>query len=504
MSSILKSLLSRIVIAFSIIGQPTFAQECSPVLAQEIIGSDTVSLDQFGFAIAMSGRHLLVGAPEHRIDGFRRGAAYVFDISNPYIPLQVRKLVSENPQPGDRFGEAVAMTSTHILVSAPEEELGGQLFGAVYLFDAETGERLFRFTPDDTEFVSDFGVSVALSHAFAIVGAPKDRDNGIWAGAVYIYDLQSGALVRKLYPDDSKLSQQFGNALAVAGNHLVVGALDDDRGQLLNAGAAYVFDLGTYAQLSKLTAMDADGADFFGCSVAASGTVAIVGSYNDDDAGDASGAAYVYDMLSGTQLKKLTASDASPDNRYGLAVALSGDLAVVGASFDDNPEWNSGSAYLVEVPMGIELHKFSEPAMQGLDQYGHAVAIEGDTAVVSSLVDGTGSVFIYDLNCVEPFRLAFTGGCPGQARFSVAGATPTGQVVFVLGFGDRAVVPPGLPCAGMVLDVGGPALTYVTRRADSLGQAVVTGNLPASACGRARVQAMDLSTCGKSNVVVVD
>ena len=98
---------------------------------------------------------------------------------------------------------------------------------------------------------------------------------------------------------------------------------------------------------TKLTASDAASDDFFGYSVSISGDRAIVGAYGDDDAGDRSGSAYVYqwDGSGWVEQTKLTASDAASNDFFGRSVSISGDRAIVGAHRDDDAGDRSGSAY---------------------------------------------------------------------------------------------------------------------------------------------------------------
>ena len=106
------------------------------------------------------------------------------------------------------------------------------------------------------------------------------------------------------------------------------------------AGAAYVFErdqggAGNWGQVKKLTASDAEAGDDFGASVAVSGDTAVVGAAYEIRRGSAAGAAYVFERDQGGagnwgQVKKLTASDAEADDRFGASVAVSGDTAVVG------------------------------------------------------------------------------------------------------------------------------------------------------------------------------
>lgn len=142
----------------------------------------------------------------------------------------------------------------------------------------------------------------------------------------------------------------------------IVGAyLDDDNGSA--SGSAYLFDTTTGAQIAKLTASDGAIGDSFGTSVAISGSAAIVGADGNDDNGSSSGAAYLFDTTTGTQIAKLTASDGTAKDYLGISVGISGNTAIAGANFDDDSGSRSGSAYLyapaatatVPLPAGVWL-----------------------------------------------------------------------------------------------------------------------------------------------------
>ena len=76
---------------------------------------------------------------------------------------------------------------------------------------------------------------------------------------------------------------------------------------------------------------DGAASDFFGLSVAISGATAIVGAVWDDDNGDCSGAAYLFDATTGRQIVKLLPDDGAEYDEFGTSVAVSGPTAIVGA-----------------------------------------------------------------------------------------------------------------------------------------------------------------------------
>ncbi|MCH8807590.1 MAG: FG-GAP repeat protein [Planctomycetes bacterium] len=114
---------------------------------------------------------------------------------------------------------------------------------------------------------------------------------------------------------------------------------------VLSTGAAYA-DLGD--QLFKLLPNDGAAQDWFGFSVAISGTMVIVSAPADDDNGPDSGSAYLFTTASGRQIAKLLPNDGAAGDLFGFSAAISGSTAIVGAFEDDDNGRSSGSAYLFD------------------------------------------------------------------------------------------------------------------------------------------------------------
>ena len=147
--------------------------------------------------------------------------------------------------------------------------------------------------------------------------------------------------------------------------------------------------MATGQQVFKLVASDAAEHDMFGLSVAVSGNLAIVGAPGDDDDGAVSGSAYLFDVTTGQQLFKLTASDALGDRIFGTSVAISGNRAIVGAP-GNGIGVHYGSAYVFDVTTGQELFKLTAPDLNPPffhDNFGGSVAISGNTVIVGDLED---------------------------------------------------------------------------------------------------------------------
>jgi len=256
----------------------------------------------------------------------------------------------------------------------------------------------------------------------------------------------------KLTPSDAAVDDLFGWNVAISGNIAIVGADgDDDAGEL--SGSAYLFDVTTGQQLRKLTASDAAAGDRFGSSVAVDGNIAIVGASRRNN-GD--GAAYLFDVTTGQELFKLTASD--PAFRvFGSSVAISGNIAVVGAPLDVHAGVSAGSAYLFDVTTGQHLAKLTASDTPENDLFGISVAISGNTALIGAAFDDdmgdrAGSAYLFDVTT----RQQLAKLTPSDAAPAFGGSVAISGNMALVGGGHR------LDCCGS--DAGSAFVFDVTTR----------------------------------------
>jgi hypothetical protein len=205
--------------------------------------------------------------------------------------------------------------------------------------------------------------------------------------------------LHKLTASDAEAWDWFGGFVAISGTTAIVGARgNDDAGSF--SGSAYLVEVATGSQIAKLTASDAAAGDEFGCSVAISGTTAIVGAYGDDDAGSLSGSAYLYDFSDPCSIieTKLTAADAAPGAEFGRSVAISGNTALVGAHYDHDAGLFSGSAYLYDFsdPCNIIETKLTASNAANGDEFGQSVALSGSNALVGTIY--SNDVYLFDFS----------------------------------------------------------------------------------------------------------
>jgi predicted amidohydrolase len=328
-------------------------------------------------------------------------------------PSNETKITASDGATFDNFGRSVAVGSGRIVIGAPGDDDNVNQSGSAYIFDLD-GTQLAKITASDGASDDFFGQSVAVGSGRIVVGAWQDDDNGSGSGSAYIFDLD-GTQLAKITASDGASNDYFGESVAVGSGRIVVGAYyDDDDGSL--SGSAYIFDLdGT--QLAKITASDAATGDQFGRSVAVGSGRIVVGAYRDSDNGGASGSAYIYD-LDGTQLAKITASDGAALDYFGYSVAVGSGRIVVGAYQDDDNGSNSGSAYIFDLD-GTQLAKIKASDGASNDNFGRSVAVGSGRIVVGAYGDDddgslSGSAYIFDLDGTQLAKIKASDAATGD------------------------------------------------------------------------------------------
>jgi len=199
-----------------------------------------------------------------------------------------------------------------------------------------------------------------------------------------------------------------------------------------------------------LLAKGGNGGDTFSSSVSLSGDVAVVGApWGDTVGGLDAGLAYVYryDSLAGwVEEDHLIASDGSAHDWFGYSVALSGEVAVVGAIKDDTTSGtDAGSVYVFRYDGTTWVEEAILIATDGATEnwFGYSVSLGGDSgnevAVIGSLNDNTatGSVYIYrfnGMNWVEESHLvASDAATSDQFGFSVSVCGNSNSEIAIIG-----------------------------------------------------------------------
>jgi len=434
---------------------------------QRITSGNIGSNVQFGISVAVDADTAVVGARYLGSDTcYGCGAAFVYHRSAGQ--WQLASTLRAAPLKNDAFfGSSVAVAGDQILVGAPNDGSFG--LGTVHRFtrNADAWIHAQRFEPTGPSIMG-FGSSIDFDGQHAIVGAPTcfNEVSGQVGGCAFILDAQSGVLVQqaRLQPASGEAAEQFGVAVAIAGDTALVGAHLHDGAASANAGAAFVFTevAGSWTEQATLLAAGLAAGDEFGISVALSGDLAVVGAHRDDHVSGPvdAGSVYVFQGAgaSWTELQQLTALGAAASDGFGRAVALAGSRLLIGDSLDDTAAGsNAGSFFEFNASAGVwtqSTQEFASDALPG-DQLGQALAVSGNTAVIGafgrdSAADGgdAGSAYFFGLVSADTSTTitahdpaASVVGQPYQVEVTVSGSggTPGGAVTVSDGSADCIV-----------------------------------------------------------------
>jgi hypothetical protein len=412
-----------------------------------LTASDGSFGDVFGSAVSISGDTAVVGAA-----GVLQstGAVYVFKRTGTSWS-QEQKLTASDGAVGDKFGIRVAIEGDTLIAGAIGDS---QNQGAAYIFvrNGSSWSLQKKLTASDGVAQDLFGISVAISTDTVVIGAEADVIGAhINQGSAYVF-VRSGttwSFQQKLIASDGAQGDFLGQSVAIDGDNVVLGA----PGVLSDRGAAYVFSRSgaTWSQQQKLLAnqntVDVD----FGASVDIDGSTLAVGGPLDDLLDQ--GAVFIFTKSAGvwSQEQKLTPSDRAANDNFGNAVALQGDLVVCGSSQSLN---DHGSAYVFTRSGSTwsQQQKLTASDAGSSVHLGTSLGIDGHYLIIgapgadfgSNVQQGSAHIFL-ELS-PDPILVTTTGDSGrGTLRFAIAtaNAIPGPDIIAfdILGSGVHTITP---------------------------------------------------------------
>jgi len=397
--------------------------------------------DAFGAAVAISGDHVLVSAPnwdpafiadEADIDDMDWGTGWIFrrDLGGSNNWGMVTRLIEASPRydpygRNDRLGTAVAMDGSVAVICSGETALSPNWnaeYGACAIFYQDEGGPdnwgLWKWVQGTTNSESEhYGYACALSGDFLVVGERNHESDGDgWNGAAFIYYRHNGhgegwGVVKSFtgYPGYAAFGCAVDIDAAASPRRVIVGA---DYAQDGQAGSAYIYEQGVAVTTWSLAVQkNGDvGGDQFGHAVAVHGNWAVVGAPHSANGGTRRGKVYVY-QRSGAGIwnlaDTLTPPDAADHDAFGSTVAMDDGSLLIGASGDDP----AGSVYLYTLQDGAWSfrRKLTGSGTGSGDGFGYfyssvtTASVSGGWAVVGAPGYDTahndeGAAFLFDLS----------------------------------------------------------------------------------------------------------
>ncbi|MCE7997171.1 MAG: T9SS type A sorting domain-containing protein [Roseivirga sp.] len=444
----------------------------------KLVSSDRNTTGFFGWSVSVDGDKAIIGSYGNQLDenaenlaNTSPGAAFLFR-KEASGWTEVKKMVAPSRR-NERaeFGFSVAITGDHVIVGAPSEQYGAseadplEDAGAIYFFgpaptttpqrapsagfvtfsgvlsegkaatgsyryfdadgDTESGSTYQWYRSDDATGRNKAAIAGATGISYLQTSADIGKyisfevtpHDGNQAGVPKESPLRGEIAMRSDWDEFAKITASdraagdfFSADLDMDGGYAVVASIteeEDENGQntVQDAGSVYIFkeeNEGNWEEVQKIVASDRSAGARFGTSVGISGDYIVVGApsangfVNGQNTTVRAGAAYIYEKApDGTwsEKKKIGASDGTQSSGFGNEVAISGDYIVVSAYVDDTDEngqgniRNAGSAYIFEkAPDGswAQVQKIVSPVQTIEDRFGSGVAIDGDYAAISA------------------------------------------------------------------------------------------------------------------------
>jgi len=358
---------------------------------------------EYGRSVAIDGNLVAVGMGG---DG-AIGSVYVYRHMGPTYVLDEKLAfpeevscdcldAKETEDPEDEFtlcpefGRTVAIQGDTIFVGARFAPVGEISAGAVYVFKNKGDSWVYtaKIVSPNPEAEDNFGRALAVQGNLLVVTARKEDQTSTDVGGAYVYQYtgREWMYYTKLTASDATSSAYFGQSVAIQGEYLVIGARNADP---QGAGGFYLFrrDGAEWVETAKVSPPNGKNNDQYGFCIAMSGNTVVVGARRTDQNSimKDTGSAFVYTIKDGfpVLVTKLTASDAEASDEFGQSVAFVDDLIAVSAWKDDGKK---GSIYLFRMTDGTwtEIGKIQASDGKSGDEFGYSLAALGNRLVTGA------------------------------------------------------------------------------------------------------------------------
>ncbi len=312
---------------------------------------------------------------------------------------------------------------------------------------SQNWNEIMKIVNSDRAIADNYGWAVDVSGNYAVVGAYGDDEDENGAnlmyssGSVYVLERNGAGVwseVQKIVASDRAANDNFGMAVSISGNYLVVGVFQEDEDEnglntMNYAGSAYIFERnnsGLWVEVQKIVASDRAIEDYFGHAVAISGDKIVIGAFKEDE--DTAGAntlgfagsAYVFErdnLGSWNQVQKLVASDRYATDWFGWSVSIDGDQIAIGAPQENEDEnglnsvHDAGSVYIFNrngAGVWSETQKIVSTVRAIQDEFGRPVIILGDYLVAGAYredEDASGSNTLNEAGAAYVFKKDSSG-----------------------------------------------------------------------------------------------
>lgn len=354
------------------------------------------------------------------INVLTEGAAYPVTV-DPLITRirqQLGAYVTGYSSIGDDFGESLETTADQILIGAPGE-------GHVYIFEKILGE--WEMVQVLKQEAREFGDALKVHGDWLVIGAYRDRTPETLTGAVYLY-YQTGTewiFHSKLVPPDGESWDRFGSSVALWNEWLAVGApMDDEQGESSGSVQLFQWDGNNWTFRQKLTPTNGMADDQFGYRLAMDNGTLFVSAPNMDGIESDEGMVYIYQLQNETfqPLSSLQPNNLSAGSLFGFSMALEGQNLLIGGPGWEDGNGNKGGVFVYSPSLDTwqETQILTPDPMTSWLGFGKTVDIREGVACV-----GGNSIYIEMFTLSgniwsHAYKVSFSGGSGAQGESHLA------------------------------------------------------------------------------------
>jgi uncharacterized repeat protein (TIGR01451 family) len=328
-------------------------------LLKVLTSPNQITDGQFGYVVAINEGYLLVGAPYEDGAGYMQGAAYVYSLDDlDADPIQLTSPTAYATDGGE-FGISLTTDGTHVFVGAESETVDDtENAGAVHVFEMD-GTYVYTYTQPTPEISANYGCTIVVYETRLYVGASSAEQD--WGGtmyntgAVYVHDLESTELIQTIRSPMFGSEGRFGVSLAATADYLIVGAYREwVWGTTISSpGLVHIFDATTFEPEDVIESPNPTEWGQFGLEVATDGTYLVVSADHEGTISH-SGKAYVYTLtdIAATPIV-LASPNPETNGNFGTwySVDISGGTVVIGAPGEADSVYDeAGHAYIFSLP----------------------------------------------------------------------------------------------------------------------------------------------------------
>ena len=333
------------------------------VFKQKITASDAETNDQFGDEVSLSGDKLMIGSFRNDETGGDAGAVYVFEFINSTW-VETDKLTASDASNGDWFGRTIGIHQNTAMISATSHDELGNRSGAIYVFNhnGQNWVESQKLTASNGTDNTRLGASISLEQNRMVAGGNYHPSNGIQGGTAYVFEYNTSNNLweetQQLLTDVILDDANFGHAVSLNGDRILIGAIEDD-GNVAESGAAYLFEYDgqSWSMAHKFTEAALDAGDEYGSAVNMVGDRLYIGAQNAGFNGAYSGVMYAYDLVGSDWLRtdEFFGLDTNARDEFGVSISTDGGRTLIGAHRDTALGNNAGSAYVMQASFPVKV-----------------------------------------------------------------------------------------------------------------------------------------------------